>query len=215
MHSLLTRSFYPGKITAVTPGTSYTAFLGSKRIACGGLEQTLRRVKGRLDRHGDGGLALLIFDDQTGKQVDFDLRGPIDRVLARALPAPARSGPGRPKLGVVSREVSLLPRHWEWLESQPSGASAALRRLVEEARKNPAAEARTRIDALGRVMTAMGGNLAGFEEAYRSLYARDWNRLRTHAAKWPKDLRDYVSDALAGIPITPGPGAPASGARPR
>src|SRR5947209_2160129 len=79
---------------------------------------------------------LLIFEDQTGRQVDFDLRGTVEDAVARAFPAAAQARPGRPKLGVVSREVSLLPRHWEWLEGQPNGASAALRRLVDEARRN-------------------------------------------------------------------------------
>jgi hypothetical protein len=47
----------------------------------------------------------LIFHDQTGKQVDFDLRGSIREVLERVAPKPVRTGPGRPRLGVTSREV--------------------------------------------------------------------------------------------------------------
>ncbi|MFY0534142.1 DUF2239 family protein [Nannocystis pusilla] len=49
---------------------------------------------------------------------------------------PARTGPGRPKLGVVSREVSLLPRHWEWLERQPSGSR---RRCADSSRRRSGA----------------------------------------------------------------------------
>ena len=94
---------------------------------------------------------LLIFEDQTGRQVDFDLRGSIQEILDRITPKPARTGPGRPRLGVTSREISLLPRHWEWLETQPNGTSATLRRLVEEARKRDAGESLSRaaIDAKG------------------------------------------------------------------
>ena len=112
---------------------TYTVFAGTRRLARGSLEEILRATKKKLDASPD--LAVLIFEDRTGRQVDFDFRGTADEVVARALPPPEpeRVGPGRPKLGVVSREISLLPRHWEWLERQPQGASAALRRLVEEA----------------------------------------------------------------------------------
>src|SRR5688572_3936733 len=112
---------------------TYTAFAGMKRIAEGDLTTMLRATKEHVDRRGEEGL--LIFVDQTGEQVDFDFRGAAEDVLRRAEPSPPRAGPGRPKLGVVSREVTLLPRHWEWLEQQPNGISAALRRLVDEARK--------------------------------------------------------------------------------
>jgi hypothetical protein len=95
---------------------------------------------------------------------------------------------------VTSREISLLPRHWEWLETQPNGASATLRRLVDEARKRDSGESRTRaaIDATGRVMTAIAGNLPGFEEAYRALYARDPMKLAQQVKAWPRDVREYL-----------------------
>lgn len=173
---------------------TYTAFAGTQLMACGELEAILTAVKPRVDS-GDG---VLIFQDQTGKQVDFDFRGTMNDVVARALATPARSGPGRPKLGVVSREISLLPRHWEWLEAQPSGASAALRRLVDEARRRDSGEWRMRqtVEAVGRVMTALAGNMAGFEEAYRALYARDLPRLAEEARSWPEDVRNYVLGRL-------------------
>ncbi|HVY92515.1 MAG TPA: DUF2239 family protein [Bryobacteraceae bacterium] len=171
--------------------STYTAFLGWKRVASGPLEAVLRQIK-QIKRPGDE--TLLIFEDQTGKQVDFDLRGSIDDVLARVAPHSARSGPGRPKLGVVSREISLLPRHWEYLEAQPQGASAAIRRLVDAARKQDSGESemRAKIDAVGRVMNALGGNLRGFEEAYRALYARDRKGLERWIQGWPPDLREYI-----------------------
>jgi hypothetical protein len=110
--------------------------------------------------------------------VDFDLRGTVDDVLARALPAKGRSGRDRQKLGVVAREISLLPRHREWLEQPPNGASAAIRRLVDQARKQEPGEQRLRvaIDAAGRFLSATAGNLPGYEEATRALYVRDGER---------------------------------------
>jgi uncharacterized protein len=170
---------------------TYTAFDSNELIASGPLEEMLPLVKERFDRQA--GVPLLIFEDQTGQQVDFDLRGKIKHVLARALPAP-RSGPGRPKLGVVSREVSLLPRHWDWLEQQPNGASAALRRLVDQARKQDPERQRARLamDAAIRFMSAMAGNLPGFEEASRALYGADGARFAHLIRAWPRDIRDHV-----------------------
>jgi hypothetical protein len=171
--------------------TTYTAFDGVKRVAAGGLPAVLVGVKRHLD---GGGRAVLVFEDQTGRQVDFDLRGTAEEVVARAVPPAPREGPGRPRLGVVSREVSLLPRHWAWLEAQPQGISAALRRLVEEDRKRePEARRAARArDAAGRFMWAVAGNFPGFEEASRALYADDLSRLRRLTRAWPRDVRDHV-----------------------
>lgn len=161
-------------------------------IASGPVDELLASLKGCFDR---GEFAsILVFNDRTGQQVDFDLRGTLDDVLARVLPVPPRSGPGRPKLGVVGREISLLPRHWEWLEEQPNGASAALRRLVDLARTQEQGSNRVRLalEAAGRFMTAMAGNLAGYEEATRALYAKDRARLEAQTAAWPRDIRENV-----------------------
>ena len=162
-----------------------------------------------MDR-GEGAL-VLIFDDQTGRQVDFDLRGTPSEVLDHALRARPRSGPGRPKLGVVAREVTLLPRHWSWLEQQPNGASAALRRLVDQARKQDPDKQRARLamDAACRVMSAMAGNLPGYEEASRALYAADEARFDDLIREWPPDIREYLQ-RLARYAFQPA-GAPASG----
>ena len=171
---------------------TYTAFVGETLIASGALEAMLPVVKAKFDR--DASALFLIFEDQSGRQVDFDLRGTVDEVVARALPAPPRTGPGRPKLGVVSREVSLLPRHWDWLEQQPNGASAALRRLVEEARRrNPGKEhARLATAAAGRILSAMAGNLPGYEEASRALYAGNRAHFEELIRDWPRDIRAYI-----------------------
>src|SRR5580700_5156638 len=150
---------------------TYTAFVGNDLLASGERDQVLTAMKSRSDR--DDNPVILTFEDQTGCQVDFDLRGTLAEVLARAKPDRPRVGPGRPKLGVVSREVSLLPRHWEWLEEQPNGASAALRRLVDQARNRNPDEQRARLatEATGRFLSAMTGNFPGYEEATRALYA--------------------------------------------
>ena len=177
------------------PTRAYTAFADSRRVAAGPLPILLPKLKTWTQAHP--GHPPLVFDDETGRQVDFDLRGRIEDVLERALP-PAPAGPGRPKLGVVSREVSLLPRHWEWLEEQPNGASAALRRLVDEARKSEPEQQRRRRaqDALSRVLTALAGDLPNYEEATRALYAADQPRFDALIARWPADIRRYIA-ALA------------------
>ena len=169
---------------------TYTAFAGQDKIASGPLEGVLGEIKRRPQRRS--GPMVLIFEDQTGRQVDFDLRGSLEEVLARA--CPARSGPGRPRLGVVSREVSLLPRHWEWLEQQPNGVSAALRRLVDEARNRDPEKQRARLatDATYRFMSAMAGDLPGFEEASRALYAGRRARFEHLIGAWHPDIRAHV-----------------------
>lgn len=172
---------------------TYTAFAGARQVASGLLPEVLAAAKAHLEQHPDAE-PLLIFHDPTGMQVDFDLRGSLEEVLERAAPAPGRNGPGRPRLGVTSREVSLLPRHWLWLEAQPGGVSAALRRLVEEARKRESPEQRLRraLEAADRFMLTMAGNLPGYEEASRALYARDLGRLEELVQGWPPDVRAYV-----------------------
>jgi uncharacterized protein len=171
---------------------TYTTFAGETRIASGQLAAILSLAKARFDE--DHGASLLIFEDQTGRQVDFDLRGSPEEVRARAVPAPVRIGPGRPKLGVTSREVSLLPRQWEWLEQQPNGASAALRRLVDEGRKREPEKQRARLamDAANRFLSAMAGNLPGYEEATRALYAANREHFEHLTEDWPRDIQSHA-----------------------
>ena len=178
---------------------TYTAFVGSDRLAAGNREKVLTALKRQFDQ--DPGGVVLIFEDATGKQVDFDLRGTLAEVLARYAPVRTRTGPGRPKLGVSSREVSLLPRHWEWLEEQPAGASAAIRRLVDEARKqNPGErQARLTVQAADRFMTTMAGNLPNYEEATRALYARNRSQLKRLVRDWPRDIRLHVQRLVQNV----------------
>ncbi len=176
---------------------NWTAFVGESMIASGSLAEVLTVLKGRFDR-GDPAL-VTVFEDQSGKEFDFDLRGTLKQVLERALPARLpQQGPGRPKLGVVSREVSLLPRHWRWLEQQPNGASAALRRLVEQEKRRQPAEQRARqaVEAVGRFLTAMAGNLPGYEEATRALWAGQRGRFDDLIRAWPRDIRAHAQRLL-------------------
>jgi hypothetical protein len=182
---------------------TFTAFVGQRCLASGPIADVALAVK-RADAWA--GSPIMIFSDATGRAVDFDLRGDDREVLARlAMIAPAESdqgaeppsaprGRGRPKLGVVAREVTLLPRHWEWLNAQPGGASVALRKLVDEARRaNGDRDRERRVrDAAYHFMSAMAGNLAHFEEASRALFAGDKRRFAAEIANWPADIRDHI-----------------------
>ena len=139
----------------------------------------------------------LVFSNATGKCVDLDLRGGEDAIAARyTVPAPVQppKGRGRPKLGVVAREVTLLPEHWDWLAAQPGGASVALRKLVHEARRKGGGldQMREARDRAYHAMSTLAGDLAGFEEAARALFGGDHERLVAQMAAWPKDVRAYV-----------------------
>lgn len=188
----------------------FIAFDGSVRLAFGGLPEVALAVKRAVEAGATG--PVLIFDDATGQVVDLHTRGSDEDLLARAAlrvagpaaPAtPASSaeprGRGRPKLGVVAREVTLLPRHWEWLAEQPGGASVALRKLVEAARRVPDERAARRRahERSYAFMSTMAGHLPGFEEASRALFADDLPALRKLSAPWPKDVRAHVLKLFA------------------
>jgi hypothetical protein len=173
--------------------TTWTAFEGPRRLATGPAAEVASRVKEAWER--GQGAPVLVFDDETGEQVDFDVRATAEDIARRyAPPVEAPRGPGRPRLGVVAREVTLLPRHWEWLNGQPGGASVALRKLVEEARRANAGKDRARRsqEAAYRFMTAMAGNRAGFEEALRALFAGDRAHFDRETEGWPVDVREHA-----------------------
>jgi hypothetical protein len=175
-----------------------TAFKGTTRLASGSQAEVALAIKKAGDLH-----AILAFDDATGKLIDFNVRGTDADVAARYAPRPTDEprGPGRPKLGVVSREVTLLPRHWEWLAAQPGGASVVLRRLVDQERRQGSAkqERRAAHEAAYKFMSAIAGDLPGFEEAARALFADNRLRFEQETAKWPPDIRAYALK-LAQIP---------------
>jgi uncharacterized protein len=186
---------------------SCTAFKGNQRVASGNLLKVARKVKEIMDQ--DEQASILIFDDVTSELVEVDFCGTMEDVLER-LEKPlagvesanasshtdprSQRGPGRPKLGVVSREVTLLPRHWDWLNSQPGGASVALRKLVEEARRVNSGKDKVRHsqEVAYRFMSAMAGNFPGFEEATRALFAGDSERFNSLVAPWSIDIRDHA-----------------------
>jgi hypothetical protein len=186
-----------------------TAFAGDRLIATGPAAATLLQAKAKLRRSPNA--QVLVFDDASGRQVDFDWRGTdqefLDRLpshpfLAQDFAADApRSGPGRPKLGVLSREVTLLPRHWDWLQTQPQGASATLRRLVDEAQRAEGVRGggRAALAAADKFLWAMAGDKAGCEEASRSLYARDWKRFKDSIQAWPKDIQIHLGRLVKGL----------------
>src|SRR6267154_1399626 len=197
-------------IHTVPPG--FTAFLGHRRLVSGPLaEVALAVLKASQSAVAD---PIVIFDDASGRPIDLDLRGTERDIVARLpqpasnsetppddLSAPEPRGRGRPKLGVVAREVTLLPRHWEWLAAQPGGASVALRKLVEEARRASGDLDRTRAarDAAYHFMSVMAGNFAGFEEASRALFAGDRPRFEQQLASWPQDIRAYAIGTAFGF----------------
>lgn len=177
-----------------------SAFHGPSLMQRGTLLEIALAVKARPED------TILVFDDATGRVVDLDLRGDAAEIadrLAAPLPAPKGRyrGPeeakrGRPALGVVSREVTLLPKHWEWLATQKGGASGTLRRLVGEAMKSPEARAeqgRTAAHAFARTMAeVLPGGLPDFDEAMRGLFAGDRDAFGTAARDWPGDVRAHV-----------------------
>jgi hypothetical protein len=162
---------------------------------------------------------VLIFNDATSEVIELDWRCAPDELAARlatqavALEAPAIDqpaeetssssasprGPGRPRLGVVAREVTLLPRHWEWLGTQSGGASVALRKLVEDASRASGVQDRVRqCRAVGyKFMSTMAGHEPGFEEASRALFAGDQAGLDARIADWPVDVQAHLRRVLA------------------
>jgi len=190
-----------------------STFDGFRRIAAGELFSIVPRIKAYIDRNPES--SVLIFDDQTGEVVDIDFRGTTDEVLTRLVQRGVRAkatssliaslkqenaGAGRPKLGVVGREVTLLPRHWDWLNRQPGGASVALRKLVEEARRSHSGKDNVREvqETTYRFLSAIAGDLPGFEESLRALFAGNKQKFGATIQGWPPDLREYVEKLAAG-----------------
>lgn len=186
------------------PADTYTAFRGTRALGSGSLAAVAIAAHRALAKDPTAVVTIVCHD--TGRTVDLDLRGTEADVVERhavpdAPPAPEGAdaarprGRGRPRLGVVAREVTLLPEHWDWLAGQPGGASVALRKLVLQAMRGSAGP-----DALRRArertyafMATMAGDLPGFEEATRALFAGDADRLAAHIAAWPPDVRHLVA----------------------
>lgn len=188
----------PSPPSIPSPPSSYTAFDGHRQLASGTLADIAVAVRHAVDANAAG--PVLIFDDATGRSIDIDTRGSDDDLRQRFAPHgqpaadAAPKGRGRPKLGVVPREVTLLPRHWDWLAAQHGGASVALRKLVDEARQKHAGRdlARRAQERTYHFMSAMAGDLPGFEEASRALFAADGETFGRLIAAWPADIREHL-----------------------
>ncbi len=195
-----------------------TAFAGTRYIASGNLEHVALKAKEILD--ADPHATVLIFDDATSHTIEVDFRGTANDVLKRLSQTVAMDtartrasdagqdvprGPGRPKLGVVAREVTLLPRHWEWLNLQPGGASVALRKLVEDAKRTGKGKDQIRRsqESCFRFMSVMAGNRPHFEEVARALFAADRTRFSELIEGWPIDIRDHAKKLAAGAFVDP------------
>jgi uncharacterized protein len=215
----------------MSPATdaAYLAFEGDRRIASGDLREVARAAREALDRRKDA--SIIVFDGKTSATVDIDFRGSVTDVLARlpgdasaAVPAEdaavtAPRGPGRPKLGVVAREITLLPRHWEWLARQPGGASVAIRKLVEQASRTGEDKDRLRQaqEAAYRFMSVAAGNKPHYEDAIRALFAGEAARFEQLIADWPADISGHASRlaarAFARPPQAAAPVDPAGASR--
>lgn len=212
-----------------SPQPAYTAFAGHRLLARGSLADVAVAVHAASANDGaaDAADPLLVFDDRSGQQIDLHLGGDAAAVAERyrevapadagdavaeadrrdALAAPAQAetprSRGRPRLGVTAREVTLLPRHWDWLASQPGGASVTLRKLIEQARKSGEADTRQRLarEAAYRCLNALAGNAPEAEDAVRALFAGDRAGFVRRIDAWPADVRDYLhalaADAFA------------------
>lgn len=173
-----------------------TAFADNKRIASGNVIDVALSVQKHLKENKKA--QVFIFDDLTSSPVELDLRGTADDIRKRFQSLTEanekKAGPGRPKLGVISKEVTLLPQHWEWLALQPGGASVTLRKLIEEAKKKSVTQDRVRQaqEATYRFMNVMAGDLAHFEDALRALYAKDSKTFEKLMADWPRDIRQHA-----------------------
>jgi hypothetical protein len=176
---------------AVSEEKQCTAFEGNKLIAQGTRREVREALRKFRSLHPEA--SIVVFEDQTGE--GFDLEGipvPTQGSEPAAEATPAR--PGRPKLGVVAREITLLPRHWQWLETQPGGASVALRKLVEAARKQQAPEDRIRqaIEAAYRFLSIMSAHVPNFEDVARALFRRDWLQFDQCTQALPFDVREHL-----------------------
>ena len=177
----------------------YTAFAGYNHIVTGDLKAMLCETYKFLNVNKNE--QVLIFDNRSGSQIDFNFHGSLEDVLQNALPPEPKKGPGRPRMGVANGEISLLPRHWDWLQMQPKKASGTIRRLVEAAIKNTPPEdiRRQKIEAAGKFMWTIAGNLAEFEEASRALYSAKWLIMDTLTSSWPADVRNHLDFMLLQV----------------
>jgi uncharacterized protein len=185
-------------------------------IASGSPREVVTEVKHFVERNTNDNV--LIFDAQTSIAIEIDLRDALAILLRRLprpttlettaeqdVPLPQVASVGRPRLGVTAREVTLLPRHWAWLATQPGGASVALRKLVEHASRvsKEADRCRQAQESSYRFMNAMAGDNPGYEEATRALFAGNYEQLQRLIATWPKDVGNHVLNLAFALTESP------------
>ncbi len=176
----------------MTESRTYTAFLRDQQIAGGDLADVLRAIGDAKTR------SALVFADDSGDLVKLNTAEDVaEALLSDALVQTGSGSPPKP----VSIELRLLPRHLDWLQAQPGGPSAAVRRLVDAARRNDSGRARRRREAAYRFTSMMAGDFPGFEAATRALFAGCRAGFETATADWPAAIRDYglslAGDGLA------------------
>ncbi|TBR43539.1 DUF2239 family protein [Marinomonas agarivorans] len=196
----------------------YSAFLDTRLLAAGELTTVITQIKQQFpDREA------LLVETNSCKRLEINWQGSVEDVLARidAMPqaeplssdliAPAtpkthiKSKRGRPKLGVVSKEVTLLPRHWEWLSKQSGGASVTLRRLVDQARQENSLEdeIKLRQEQIYNFISFFAEQLPNVEETMRALYRQDRSLFYRSIKNWPTDIRRFCEDRFIAIPTSP------------
>ncbi|MCZ4272823.1 DUF2239 family protein [Maritalea porphyrae] len=193
-----------------SPDLECVAFVGHELIASGTLAEVVHEVKRHHDQNPND--MILVFDNQKSNVIELDLRGSMEDVFGRmaskqpleeAVAPPKR--PGRPKLGVVSKEVTLLPRHWEWLREQRGGASVTLRKLVGEAMHvaDGDKDKRAGQQTAYKLMTAVAGDLPNYEEAIRALFAGDAEQFFAQIADWPTGLKNHLAQISRDVFLPP------------
>lgn len=174
--------------TKMSIANRYTAFRGDTRI----ITDSLFNVALALQKQSE--MNVLVFNDQTGQQIDLDLSGSEDDLKQRYTEVEYVKKVGRPKLGVISREITLQQKHWNWLDQQSSSASAVIRKLIDKELNDPSSESNIMLakQAIDHFMLAMLGNMPNYEEATRALYQGNKSHFLALIHNYPKDLKVYL-----------------------
>lgn len=170
---------------------TYTAFVGNTRLITDSLLNVALAIKNQ--QHDSA--PILIFEDQTGKQIDVNITGSESDIQQRYAELETVKKVGRPKLGVISREITLQQKHWDWLDLQNSSASAVIRKLIDQELNNAQSESNIMMtkQTTDRFMSAMLGNMPNYEEATRALYQGNKEGFLELIQDYPNDLKEYLN----------------------
>ena len=185
--------------TDVATKDTFSAYGPTSCIGQGELTDVALAAHRFLRTHPDQ--SALILQDSTCQIIDLDLSGDEALLERKANHYPIRSqAPVPDSKDPITGEITLLPRHWQWLAEQGGNASATLRRLIDEARRDPKQKAdnecRRRQQLTYRFCQALCGDFQGYEDALRALYAADKDSFKTHISTWPADFA-LRAEALA------------------